>query len=323
MKAPHFSYEEYVKKVIEVKQESGYAIPKDSTLEGNYKMLNKIQEKVDIFDIDAVKQYFTKMKYAKKTIMNYLHIIIHILTWYWNTSYSKTFEKLLEWFTDYLKSVENEQQEMVSNKQASTAQKQKSQDTTKEQVMELIQKLNELGMVKDALILELLLDNPCRMEIGTLKYLKYSNFMRIEKTNEENYLVIKDGKQTNVPSIIISRAKYKTSDKYGRVEFELENEALTAKIINYILLNKIHEGSPVFGYTPPQLAKRLHYLTKKYNNGTTLSTNAICKIHTTHEVKDVSPNIIKDLQEVDKRLEKIGNKRGTSTAVLKKAYLQN
>ena len=322
MPTPHFDIDEYSKRLIKVKEQNKLAIPKDSTIEGNFKMLNKIQKEVDIFNLKEVKAYFDVMKYAKKTILNYLSIILHLLTFEtYDKKTGERYSKIYDEFKNYFDEVNSNQEKMVESKKASTEQKQKSQDTTKEQVLDVIGKLNKLGMTKDALILELLLDNPCRLEVGSLKYLKYSNFTKIEPNNKENYLVLKTNEDTE-PTIIISRASYKTSDKYGRLSVDLENKKLVEKIVSYIIINKIHEGSPVFGYTPPQLAKRLHYLTKKYNDGTTLSTNAICKIHTTHEVKDVSPTIIKDLQEVDKRLEKISNQRGTSTAVLKKSYLK-
>jgi len=319
MPTPKFDIDEYSKRLIKVKETNRLAIPKDSTIEGNFKMLNKIQKEVDIFNLDQVKEYFVKMKYSKKTIINYLSIILHLITYesYDDPEYKSKYQEFKKYFDD----VNSDQDKMIESKKASTEQKQKSQDTTKEEVMELIQKLNKLGMTKDALILELLLDNPCRLEVGTLKYLKYNNFLKIEPDNQQNYLVLKINKDSE-PTILISRASYKTSDKYGRATFELENEKLTEKIANYIIINKLHEGSEVFGYTPPQLAKRLHYLTKKYNDGITLSTNAICKIHTTSEVKNVSPTIIEDMEQVESKLKKISTKRGTSTEVLKKSYLK-
>jgi regulator of sigma D len=323
MSSPKFTINDYTTRLIKVKEHNKLAIPKDSTIEGNYKMLNKIQQMVNIFDLKEVKTYFTTLKYSKKTILNYLSIILHMLVYETITKKNDgTYTKLLESFKQYSDEVNGDQEKMVESKKASTEQKQKSQDTSKEQVEGVIKTLNKLGMTKDSLILELLLDNPCRMEVGTLKYLKYENFMKITKTNEENYLVIRL-EDEELPEVIISRASYKTSDKYGRVDFKLENQELAEKIITFIVLNKIHEGSPVFGYTAPQLAKRLHYLTKKYNDGTTLSTNAICKIHTTHEVKEISPTITEDMKKVEKTLGKISTKRGTSTAVLKKAYLKD
>ena len=325
MKAPTFTIEEYTKRVIAVKEHNKLAIPKDTTIEGNFKMLNKIQQKVNVYDLKEVKEYFDKLGYAKKTIINYLYIILHVVTAETYKSVSKQLKIILEQFNEYLVEVERGQKELMDSKQASTSQKQKSQDLSVEGVMVVIKKLYSEGLIKDGLILELLLDNPCRMEIGTLKYINVKNFMRIEKDNEQNYLVVieADEEETVPDRIIISRASYKTSDKYGRVDFALENQELTDKLITYIKLNKIHEGSPVFGYTPIQLSKRLFYLTKKHNGGITLSTNAICKIHTTHAVKSVSPTIIEDLKEVDKKLEKIGKKRGTSSSVLKSAYLKD
>jgi len=297
---------------------------KDITVTNNFKMLDKMQrDKLDYFDIDAVKKYLTN--YSNKTKLNYMGIITTVINDYFYKNERKWAMKK-QTFDGYLKDLNDLQREIIVSGGKPTEAKQKSNALSTGDIQAFADKLrNELGFEKDALIVEFLLDHPCRMEVAELIYKVGDGLANARLSpsvdDKNNYLYVNLG-ESGVQSILISRADYKTAGYYGRVDTKIEGRGLNDRLIKYITDKNLNDGDRVFGYTRQALTKRLHYLSSKYNGGVTISTNSICKIVTTKAVTDAggSKTIMQDTQNA---LQDISKKRGTSTSVLANHYLQN
>jgi hypothetical protein len=206
------------------------------------------------------------------------------------------------------------------NNIASNDKKQAVLNLTINDVNNVITKLKQDGYFKDALIIEFLMEFPCRLEVSNLKYIKLDDYTKLKRKNQlgdDNFIVIGSKKS------YVSRGGYKTSDTYGRLEMELK-PPLKTKIFNYIKDNNINFNESVFGYNPQDLAKRLHYITGKMNKGVSISTNIICKLATTNNAINAvggDTEIFDKIEKVNNAIEEVGKIRGTSKATMNNSYI--
>lgn len=310
-----------IQKLILVKEHSGKKIATQTTMTNNAKMFLKLQKIADkdnfYYDFPTVKKLLED--YSVSTQINYITIILQLLE-YDKIKLNKDTTKVIELYKKYIDGLHETKKTNAYNNIASNDKKQAVLNLTINDVNNVITKLKQDGYFKDALIIEFLMEFPCRLEVSNLKYIKLEDYTKLKRKNElgdDNFIVIGSKKS------YVSRGGYKTSNTYGRLEMELK-PPLKTKIFNYIKDNNINFNESVFGYNPQDLAKRLHYITGKMNNGVSISTNIICKLATTNNAIDAvggDTEIFDKIEKVNNAIEEVGKIRGTSKATMNNSYI--
>jgi hypothetical protein len=313
--------EEIIQKLIFVKEHYGRKLASQTTMNNNAKMFLKLAKTADkdnfYYDFPSVKKLLED--YSVSTQINYITIILQLLE-YDKIKLNKDTTKSIELYKNYIDELHETKKSNAYNNVASNDKKQAVLNLTINDVNNVITKLKQDGYFKDALIIEFLMEFPCRLEVSNLKYIKLDDYTKLKRKNElgdDNYIVIGSKKS------YVSRGSYKTSDTYGRLEMELK-PPLKTKIFNYIKDNNINFNDSVFGYNPQDLAKRLHYITGKMNKGVSISTNIICKLATTNNAIDAvggDTEIFDKIEKVNNAIEEVGKIRGTSKATMNNSYV--
>ena len=313
--------EEIIQKLIFVKEHYGRKLASQTTMNNNAKMFLKLAKTADkdnfYYDFPSVKKLLED--YSVSTQINYITIILQLLE-YDKIKLNKDTTKVIELYKNYIDELHETKKSNAYNNIASNDKKQAVLNLTITDLNNVITKLKQDGYFKDALIIEFLMEFPCRLEVSNLKYIKLDDYSKLKRKNElgdDNYIVIGSKKS------YVSRGSYKTSDTYGRLEMELK-PPLKTKIFNYIKDNNINFNDSVFGYNPQDLAKRLHYITGKMNKGVSISTNIICKLATTNNAIDAvggDTEIFDKIEKVNNAIEEVGKIRGTSKATMNNSYV--
>lgn len=313
--------EEIIQKLIFVKEHYGRKLASQTTMNNNAKMFLKLAKTADkdnfYYDFPSVKKLLED--YSVSTQINYITIILQLLE-YDKIKLNKDTTKVIELYKNYIDELHETKKSNAYNNVASNDKKQAVLNLTITDLNNVITKLKQDGYFKDALIIEFLMEFPCRLEVSNLKYIKLDDYSKLKRKNElgdDNYIVIGSKKS------YVSRGSYKTSDTYGRLEMELK-PPLKTKIFNYIKDNNINFNDSVFGYNPQDLAKRLHYITGKMNKGVSISTNIICKLATTNNAIDAvggDTEIFDKIEKVNNAIEEVGKIRGTSKATMNNSYV--
>ena len=310
-----------IEKLNYVKEFNGKKQASQTTLNNNAKMfikLEKIANKNNFYyDFTLVKNLLKD--YSVSTQINYITIILQLLE-YDKIKTNKDTIKVIELYKKYIDGLHETKKSNAYNNIASNDKKQAVLNLTINDINNVITKLKSNGYFKDALMIDFLMAFPCRLEVCNLKYIKLDEYTKLKRKNQlgdDNYIVIGSKKS------YVSRGDYKTSDTYGRLEMELK-PPLKTKIFNYIKDNNIDFNESVFGYTPQDLAKRLHYITGKMNNGVSISTNIICKLATTNNVINAvggDTEIFDKIEKVNNAIEEVGKIRGTSKTTMNNSYI--
>lgn len=310
-----------IQKLILVKEHNGKKLASQTTMTNNAKMFLKLQKIADkdnfYYDFPLVKKLLED--YSVSTQINYITIILQLLE-YDKIKLNKDTTKVIELYKKYIDGLHETKKTNAYNNIASNDKKQAVLNLTINDVNNVITKLKQDGYFKDALIIEFLMEFPCRLEVSNLKYIKLEDYTKLKRKNElgdDNFIVIGSKKS------YVSRGGYKTSNTYGRLEMELK-PPLKTKIFNYIKDNNINFNESVFGYNPQDLAKRLHYITGKMNNGVSISTNIICKLATTNNAINAvggDTEIFEKIEKVNNAIEEVGKIRGTSQANMTNSYI--
>ena len=313
--------EEIIQKLIFVKEHYGRKLASQTTMNNNAKMFLKLAKTADkdnfYYDFPSVKKLLED--YSVSTQINYITIILQLLE-YDRIKLINDTTKVIELYKNYIDELHETKKSNAYNNIASNDKKQAVLNLTITDLNNVITKLKQDGYFKDALIIEFLMEFPCRLEVSNLKYIKLDDYSKLKRKNElgdDNYIVIGSKKS------YVSRGSYKTSDTYGRLEMELK-PPLKTKIFNYIKDNNINFNDSVFGYNPQDLAKRLHYITGKMNKGVSISTNIICKLATTNNAIDAvggDTEIFDKIEKVNNAIEEVGKIRGTSKATMNNSYV--
>jgi hypothetical protein len=313
--------EEIIQKLIFVKEHYGRKLASQTTMNNNAKMFLKLAKTADkdnfYYDFPSVKKLLED--YSVSTQINYITIILQLLE-YDKIKLNKDTTKSIELYKNYIDELHETKKSNAYNNIASNDKKQAVLNLTITDLNNVVTKLKQDGYFKDALIIEFLMEFPCRLEVSNLKYIKLDDYSKLKRKNElgdDNYIVIGSKKS------YVSRGSYKTSDTYGRLEMELK-PPLKTKIFNYIKDNNINFNDSVFGYNPQDLAKRLHYITGKMNKGVSISTNIICKLATTNNAIDAvggDTEIFDKIEKVNNAIEEVGKIRGTSKATMNNSYV--
>jgi hypothetical protein len=314
--------EAIIQKLIIVKEHNGKKAASQTTMTNNAKMFLKLQKIADkddfYYDVPLVKKLLED--YSVSTQINYITIILQLLEYDRITELNKDATKVVEIYKKEIDELHATKKNNSYNNIASNDKKQAVLNLTIDDVNNVITKLKEDGYFKDALIIEFLMEFPCRLEVSNLKYIKledYTKLKRKNELNEDNFIVIGAKKS------YVSRGGYKTSNTYGRLEIELK-PPLKTKIFKFITDNNIKFNESIFGYTPQDLAKRLHYITAKMNNGVSISTNIICKLATTNNAINAvggDTEIFEKIERVNTAIQEIGSIRGTSQATMSNSYI--
>lgn len=309
-----------IQKLILVKEHNGKKLASQTTMTNNAKMFLKLQKIADkdnfYYDFTLVKKLLED--YSVSTQINYITIILQLLE-YDRIKLNKDTTKVIELYKKYNDGLQEQKKTNAHDNIASNDKKQAVLNLTINDVNNVITKLKQDGYFKDALIIEFLMEFPCRLEVSNLKYIKLDDYTKLKRKNQlgdDNFIVIGSKKS------YVSRGGYKTSDTYGRLEMELK-PPLKTKIFNYIKDNNINFNESVFGYNPQDLAKRLHYITGKMNNGVSISTNIICKIANTNNAINAvggDTEIFDKIEKVNAVMEETGKIRGTSKNVIENNY---
>ena len=275
------------------------------------RLIKKAKTKNFYYDYNKTMSLFND--YSITTKITYLQILLQLL------EYDKLFNKkntdvISSKFKIELDKLRTIKDSNAYNNVASNPKKEKVLATTIDDVKNVIKKMEKDGFILEGLILSILLEFPCRLEIATLKYKTNKN---ISDVDNNNYFIfsptITSPFKDNKP--IISRGSYKTAKTYGRIEVPIKLD-IANKIIEYIKYNKINENDYLFKkYSNNQkLAKRLHFITRKYNNDIPISTNIICKLATSNIDVNEFDNAFNTIQH-------IGKIRGTSVKTLINNYI--
>ena len=341
-----YTTEEIIERFLFVKTHLGKKIPNEKTLKTNAIMLINLQKEFDkkfdrengainsrpqniIYYIDGnygMMTLFDDKKYSVSTKINYISNILAMLDYDKIKKIKPSHDfKDTDYYIDKYKYIIDELQEQKKNNAKnnipSNDGKKAILELTLDDIKNVIDKLNKNCYNTEALIIEFLLQYPCRLEVADLVYTNITEFNKLKKNKQLgniNYIVV-GSKKTYV-----SRGHYKTDTSYDRIDFLL-SPPVKSKLLKFIKNNDTQIGDSVFDKfkTPQDLAKRLHYITAKVNNGVSISTNIICKIATTYAVKqEGGEDIIEKLDAVNDVLETIGGIRGTNKETLMNNYLK-
>lgn len=313
--------EEIINKLITVKEYHNRTKASQTTMENNAKMFLKISKTANkenfYYDVAFVKDLLKN--YSVSTQLNYITIFMQLLE-YDKIKLNKNPIKQLEEYKKLADTLRTQKKSNSYNNIASNEKKQAVLNLTMKDINKTLNDLKKDGYFRDALIIEFLLEFPCRMEASNLKYIKLGEYTKLKRKDElgdDNYVVIGSKKS------YVSRGSYKTANTHGRLELELL-PPLKTKIFKWIKDNNIQFGESVFGLSPAELAKRLHYITAKYNDGVSISTNIICKLGATQKVVDAvggDNEIYEKIEKVNKAMEEVGKVRGTSQAIINNNYI--
>jgi hypothetical protein len=312
--------DDFINKLIFVKEHFKRNIATHTTMANNYKMFVKIENtanKLDFYyDFDLVLTLLEK--YAVSTKINYITIFLQLLEYDRLKNINDTTE-IIDKYKVFNDTLQDTKKYNAYNNISSNAKKQSVLEITIEDVKLVIKKLVKNNYPKEALIIEFLMEFPCRLEVSNLLYIKFVDFVKLKKKDtlgDENYIVIGSKKS------YVSRYSYKTTEFYGRLDTELK-APLKNKILNFIKTNEIKFGESIFALTPKELAGRLHYITAKYNNGISISTNIICKIATTDKIYEAvsDTEIFDKIEKVNTVIKEVGKIRGTSKSTMETNYI--
>jgi len=160
---------------------------------------------------------------------------------------------------------------------------------------------------------------PIRNEIATLIYITAHYFNKLDKETKlsSNYII--EMSQTKKYKVI--RNKYKTSNIFGTITFEIAYNPLKNTIKNYVKYNEITSNSPLFMYnnkqmTENQVSQRLSYISEN-KTGVKLSTSSIFKII----VSDYFNNTKDTIDEQKFFLKRLSLIRGTKLSTLVDYYI--
>jgi hypothetical protein len=234
-----------IQKLLFVKEHYDRKPASQTTMTNNAKMFLKLQKIADkdnfYYDFTLVKKLLED--YSVSTQINYITIILQLLE-YDRIKLIKDTTKVIELYKNYIDGLQEQKKTNARDNIASNDKKQSVLNLTINDVNNVITKLKQEGYFKDALIVEFLMEFPCRLEVSNLKYIKLDDYTKLKRKNElgdDNYIVIGSKKS------YVSRGGYKTSNTYGRLEMELK-PPLKTKIFNYIKDNNINFNESVFGY---------------------------------------------------------------------------
>ena len=160
---------------------------------------------------------------------------------------------------------------------------------------------------------------PIRNEIATLIYITAHDFNKLDKETKlsNNYII--EMSQTKKYKVI--RNKYKTSNIFGTITFEIAYNPLKNTIKNYVKYNEITSNSPLFMYNNKQMSEnqvsqRLSYISEN-KTGVKLSTSSIFKII----VSDYFNNTKDTIDEQKFFLKRLSLIRGTKLSTLVDYYI--
>tara|TARA_R100000541_G_scaffold57261_1_gene67195 strand:- start:130 stop:1134 length:1005 start_codon:yes stop_codon:yes gene_type:complete len=269
-------------------------IPSDKTLNNNslmiiklMKALNITDDKIDfIYDTESIDKYLQDKSVSTKR--NYYSVILSLVNYDKYINKKDNQDTIIK-YQNKINSLEkikktNESKGIMNDK------KTEKLDITNTDMNKFMKTLLDNGLMKDYVIMTILNQYPIRAEISNVKFIDLKSYNKLKKDNKlkDNYETqhntnIIDFLQTNLnyivygsKKIILSRADYKTSKMYGRLEDDITGKAKSV-LKKYIIDNKFSNGDSLFDMTNDELTKRLFYISNKYLN-TPLSVNSIAKL---------------------------------------------
>ena len=206
--------DEIIKKLIAVKEYHGRTIASQTTMENNAKMFLKISRIANrenfYYDVAFVKDLLKD--YSVSTQLNYITIFMQLLE-YDKIKLNKNPIKQLEEYKKLADTLRTQKFNNSYNNIASNDKKQAVLNLTLDDVNRTLNALKTNGFLRDALIIEFLLEFQYGMEASNLKYIKldaYTKLKRKDELGDDNYIVIGSKKS------YVSRGSYKTANTYGR-----------------------------------------------------------------------------------------------------------
>lgn len=270
------------------------------------KLIDNLNIKKDIFDLSFLND--------TKSIDNYIDTIETIST---KRNYYTAILSLLKVNENdklYLHYKLKEQQ--LNNKQSKLYDTNKMNDKKtekfnlldKSKLEDMINQLLKDNMIQDYILMKLIFLYGYRNEISNLQFINLKDFNRLTdtETKDNNYLVI--GSKT----FRISRFRFKTDKKYGRIDNDITDKKLKSIIKKYITNRDnpyLFTNKDNSHYTNQQVSNRLSYLTKKYL-GIDITGNMIHKIS------------LQDYSQSNNELKEKARIRGHSQAIQSKVYIQ-
>lgn len=270
------------------------------------KLHREIKTKIEIDNLDwlldkeTIKDYINNLQSAN-TRKNYLTAIISVL----HSNYTK-YKNAIDF---YIKLASNNIIDIKINlKQDKGCSNEKI--ITMNEYNDLLNQLKKNMKYRlEYIILSILKYYPIRNEIFNLKYIKYTDYKLLDKTDRlnHNWIIEKSNKMT------MSRNVYKTSDIFNQINTDLNSE-IKKLLKKYITDFNIESGDPMFSVKPQTMVIKLATTTKEFI-GVKLGTSSIFKIVCCDVVQKYTDEKREDM------LKYYGNIRGTSLKILVDYYI--
>ena len=270
------------------------------------KLHREIKTKIEIDNLDwlldkeTIKDYINNLQSAN-TRKNYITAIISVL----HSNYTK-YKNAIDF---YIKLASNNIIDIKINlKQDKGCSNEKI--ISMNEYNDLLNKLKKnIKYRTEYIILSILKYYPIRNEIFNLKYIKYSDYKLLDKTDRlnNNWLIEKSNKMT------MSRNVYKTSDIFNQINTDLNNE-IKKLLKKYITEFNIESNNDLFYVKPQTMVIKIATTTKEFI-GVKLGTSSIFKIVCCDVVQRYTDEKREDM------LKYYGSIRGTSLKILVDYYI--
>lgn len=270
------------------------------------KLHREIKTKIDIENLDwlleleIIKEYINNLQSAN-TRKNYLTAVISVLHYDYNK-----YKNAIDF---YIKLASNNIIDIKINlKQDKGCSNEKI--ITMNEYNDLLNQLKKNMKYRiEYIILSILKYYPIRNEIFNLKYIKYTDYKLLDKTDRlnHNWIIEKSNKMT------MSRNVYKTSDIFNQINTDLNSE-IKKLLKKYIMEFNIESGDALFSVKPQTMVSKLATTTDTVI-GVKLGTSSIFKIICRDVVQKYT-----DEKRID-MLKYYGAIRGTSLKILTEYYL--
>jgi|DEB0MinimDraft_10_1074344.scaffolds.fasta_scaffold11337_1 hypothetical protein len=270
------------------------------------KLIDNLNIKKDIFDLsflndtDMIDNYINSIE-TISTKRNYYTAILSLLKVNEN-------DKLYLHYKLKEQQLNNKQSKLYDTNKMNDKKTEKFNQLDKSKLEDMINQLLKDNMIQDYILMKLIFLYGYRNEISNLQFINLKDFNRLTdtETKDNNYLVI--GSKT----FRISRFRFKTDKKYGRIDNDITDKKLKSIIKKYITNRDnpyLFTNKDNSHYTNQQVSNRLSYLTKKYL-GIDITGNMIHKIS------------LEDYSQSNNELKEKARIRGHSQAIQSKVYIQ-
>jgi len=271
-----------------------------------HKVLN-IQ--MEITNLLWLEQYKTEIiKYINdldnpNTKKNYLSIIITLLSSpKFPVKNKSDYKNLVDEYLQLIKS--NYDNIQLHQEKTKTIKKDDDDIITLKQLEDFIKELsNNKNFQKEYIIFSILRYFPIRNEVGTLIYIKNTDYNKLDKQEQKNNNWLIEKSKT----IEMVRWKFKTAEHYiNELPFiNIIEQPLKSILKKYIKDNNINSNEPLFNFTENQVSHRLSYISCS-RLGIKLSTTSVFKILCNNVVKN------NDTKTATELLKIYGKIRGTN-----------